>query len=75
MQQFLKSTDANNGSFDFHRDPPAQCHGVQTDPPVPALRFCGQLAKWTGNSTNYQVRAANATLSDGALVVSFRLSL
>ncbi|TWW54902.1 hypothetical protein D4764_0132400, partial [Takifugu flavidus] len=43
-------------------DPPAQCHGAQTDPPVPALRFCGQLAQWTGNSTNYQVRAAHATL-------------
>ncbi|XP_029706044.1 MYCBP-associated protein-like isoform X2 [Takifugu rubripes] len=47
-----------------NQDPPAQCHGAQTDPPVPALRFCGQLAQWTGNSTNYQVRAAHATLSD-----------
>ncbi|TWW53045.1 hypothetical protein D4764_0192210 [Takifugu flavidus] len=56
------------GSTKQSRDPPAQCHGVQTDPPVPALRFCGQLAQWTGNSTNYQVRAAHATLSDGALV-------
>ncbi|TWW54558.1 hypothetical protein D4764_0188570 [Takifugu flavidus] len=55
------------GSTKQSRDPPAQCHGVQTDPPVPALRFCGQLAQWTGNSTNYQVRAAHATL-----VVSFR---
>ncbi|XP_056880358.1 MYCBP-associated protein-like [Takifugu flavidus] len=54
MQQFLKSTDVSTGSFDFHRDPPAQCHGAQTSPPVPALRFCGQLAQWTGNSTNYQ---------------------
>ncbi|TWW53651.1 Acetylcholine receptor subunit delta [Takifugu flavidus] len=54
--------DVSTGSFDFHRDPPAQCHGAQTDPPVPALRFCGQLAQWTGNSTNYQVRAAHATL-------------
>ncbi|TWW54900.1 hypothetical protein D4764_0132380 [Takifugu flavidus] len=62
MQQLLKSTDVSTGSFDFHRDPPAQCHGAQTDPPVPALRFCGQLAQWTGNSTNYQVRAAHATL-------------
>ncbi|XP_056880382.1 MYCBP-associated protein-like [Takifugu flavidus] len=42
------------GSTKQSRDPPAQCHGVQTDPPVPALRFCGQLAQWTGNSTNYQ---------------------
>ncbi|TWW59632.1 hypothetical protein D4764_06G0011620 [Takifugu flavidus] len=56
MQQLLKSTDVSTGFFDFHRDPPAQCHGAQTDPPVPALRFCGQLAQWTGNSTNYQVR-------------------
>eukprot|EP00066_Takifugu_rubripes_P021368 XP_011610634.1 PREDICTED: MYCBP-associated protein [Takifugu rubripes] len=54
MQQLLKSTDVSTGSFDFHRDPPAQCHGAQTDPPVPALRFCGELAQWTGNSTNYQ---------------------
>ncbi|TWW59626.1 hypothetical protein D4764_06G0011560 [Takifugu flavidus] len=52
------------GSTKQSRDPPAQCHGVQTDPPVPALRFCGQLAQWTGNSTNYQVRAAHATLVD-----------
>ncbi|XP_029706040.1 MYCBP-associated protein-like [Takifugu rubripes] len=50
------------GSTKQSRDPPAQCHGAQTDPPVPALRFCGQLAQWTGNSTNYQVRAAYATL-------------
>ncbi|XP_056880357.1 MYCBP-associated protein-like [Takifugu flavidus] len=42
------------GSTKQSRDPPAQCHGAQTDPPVPALRFCGQLAQWTGNSTNYQ---------------------
>ncbi|XP_040042517.2 MYCBP-associated protein [Gasterosteus aculeatus] len=30
----------------------AQCDGVQSDALlIPALRFCGQLARWTGNST------------------------
>ncbi|TWW53136.1 hypothetical protein D4764_0146080 [Takifugu flavidus] len=62
MQQLLKSTDVSTGSFDFHRDPPAQCHGAQTDPPVPAQRFCGQLAQWTGNSTNYQGASVQVTL-------------
>ncbi|TWW53031.1 hypothetical protein D4764_0184870 [Takifugu flavidus] len=45
-----------------NQDPPAQCHGAQTDPPVPALRFCGQLAQWTGNSTNYQGASVQVTL-------------
>ncbi|XP_062420398.1 MYCBP-associated protein isoform X2 [Pungitius pungitius] len=33
-------------------DPLTQCEGVQSDALlIPALRFCGQLARWTGNST------------------------
>ncbi|XP_029706045.1 MYCBP-associated protein-like isoform X1 [Takifugu rubripes] len=55
------------GSTKQSRDPPAQCHGAQTDPPVPALRFCGQLAQWTGNSTNYQGDVGiNSTIFFGA---------
>ncbi|XP_027139333.1 MYCBP-associated protein [Larimichthys crocea] len=36
-------------------DPLAQCNDVQSDALlIPALRFCGQLASWTGNSTMNQ---------------------
>ncbi|XP_068585071.1 MYCBP-associated protein [Cebidichthys violaceus] len=36
-------------------DPLAQCDDVRSDALlIPALRFCGQLASWTGNSTTNQ---------------------
>ncbi|CAG01290.1 unnamed protein product [Tetraodon nigroviridis] len=34
--------------------PPAEPGEIQTQAPVPALRFCGQLAQWTGNSADRQ---------------------
>lgn len=37
-------------------DPLAQYDDVQKDTLVPALRFCGQLASWTGNSPINQVQ-------------------
>lgn len=46
-----------NGFSGFHSHPPAERGDLQTDAVVPALRVCGQLAKWTGNSADYQVRA------------------
>ncbi|TWW59629.1 hypothetical protein D4764_06G0011590 [Takifugu flavidus] len=69
------STDVSTGSFDFHRDPPAQCHGAQTDPPVPALRFCGQLAQWTGNSTTTRSGRARHPCPSPGEVASSRLEL
>lgn len=43
----------------FHSDPLAHCADVRTDALlIPALRFCGQLARWTGNSTTNQVHNA-----------------
>ena len=40
----------------FHSDPLAQYDDVQSNALlIPALRFCGQLASWTGNSPSNQV--------------------
>ena len=40
-----------------HSDSLAQNDDVQSDALlIPALRFCGQLATWTGNSTTDQVQ-------------------
>lgn len=55
VEMLLRCGDAATGSSDFCSDPPGQRGDIQTDAPVPALRFCGQLAKWTGNSTSEEV--------------------
>ncbi|KAM9313664.1 MYCBP-associated protein [Pholidichthys leucotaenia] len=50
-----KEEENEHNKLKENQDPPAQNDGVPSDALlIPALRFCGHLAKWTGNSSSNQ---------------------